>query len=486
MASKASPLATTTAQESMTTPVQEELKSLQEIENLLAELWQQEVHQYEQTITTSSSSLSVPGVLPGGRGSDGNNSNNYLNDGHGNIHNCVSRNHANSTGTIENESLFPYHTALYPLLDCYDSILDGGYNDIRMMPYSSLSVVRPSPAPMPFELDAHRRSVNSPRIDRHGIHVEELDEITEHLPNSAWAVQQSLFPHHRKLQYNNNYMEYQMKCNNDHHQISTPIHHNENQDLERFRKDDYRFWNVLLNPELEAWSNLLSEDLSMLSEAESDNDEWEENFEDTESDRDPEAEPRYTGLDRMKSARYARDFRFLRWWRRAIILERRGVIHGPVEVREDRLTLNNDRYSPESLFADSTSSSSAMIILLKVLKHALSDLQRELRLAQAVVLLIADWKLCDDTKGRACEGTEVASNHGTDAIDGVDCLRRLLLIISSEYFSSCGGYCHEQYIANGAMSEEDSPNHYCSDVSHEATVCCLIRFEIFHVLNASM
>lgn len=391
----------------------EELQRYQEIENFLTEIWQQEVHQYEQTTSSSSSS--------------------------------VSRNHANSTGTIENESLFPYHTAFYPLLDCYDSILDGGYN-IRV-PYSS-TVVRPSPAPMPSELDGHRRSINSPRTDRHGVIIQELGEIAEHLPNSARAIQQSLFPHHRKLQY----MEYAMKSD-DHHQ-STAVNHNVNQDFERFRTDYYRFWNILLNPELE-----------------SDNDEWGE-FEDEESDisqRDKAAEPGSTRLERMKNAKYARDFRFLRWWRRAIIQERRGVIHGP-EVREDSLALNN-RYSPESLFADSTSSSSAMIILLKVLKHSLSDLQRDLRLAQAVVLLIADWKLCAAIKGRACEGKDIASNHGTDAIDGFECLRRLLLIISLEYFSSCGGYCHEQYIADGAMSEEDSPNHYCCDVSHEGTVC---------------
>lgn len=444
-ASSSSSPPTSTGQ-STTTPILDELKRLQDIESFLTKLWQDEVHQYEQTTTSSSST--------GEADADSDHAHHESN--------CVSRNHANSTGTIENTSLFPYHTALYPLLDCYDSFIEDRGDGVAYYPPT---VVRPSPAPMLFELDGHRRSV--PRIDRYGVQIQEIVSINEHLPNSAWAIQQSLMPNHRKLQF----MDYLANLSDDQHQSSSTMYHHEDRDLERFRKDNYRFWNILLNPELEAYP-ILSDDMSVSS---IESDEWEDS-DDEESDDSYSEMRRQVRIrmkpDRLKNATYARDFRFLRWWRRTIVDERRGVIHCKTsdEARKNILALNN-RYSPESLFADSTSSSSTICILLKVLKHSLSDLQRELRLAQALVLLIADWKLCDDYKGKAQEEKkDGASNHDNDSIDGIECLRRLLLIISSEYFPSCGGYCHERFLADAVLNEEDEPNHYCSDVSHDSTL----------------
>jgi hypothetical protein len=457
------------------TTIMDELKRLQDIESFLTQLWQDEVHQYEQTSLLST-------VLPGaGAGAGGSGSGS---GGADEAYNCVSRNHANSTGTVDNESLFPYHTSLYPLLDCYDSIIvEGGgidYNNKnnknKVQPHSSSSsVVRPSPAPMPSELDGHRRSINSPRIDRNEIHIEELETITEHLPNSAWAIQQSLMPHHRKLQF---IRDCEKNADDHHPQISTNVLHNENQDFERFRKDDYRFWNILMNPELEAYP-ILSEDMSVWSD---DSDGWEDYEDEDDANSNVEILEQAT---RLQNAKFARDFRFLRWWRRTLVQERRGMIHESNDPGEILRASDNSRYSPESLFADNTSSF-ATLVLLKVLKHSLSDLQRELRLAQAVVLLIADWELCIDSRGRGNEGKDDAPNQGIDEIDGIECLRRLLLIISSEYFSSCGGYCHERYIANATISEEDAPNHYCCDVSHDNDFCVAFIFEISHILNAPM
>ena len=79
------------------TPILEEYKRLQDIQAGLTDLWRDEVHLYEQTIAV------------GGVGE----AENYY---------CETRNHFNRQGTVEDERLFPYHTALYPLLDCYDSI----------------------------------------------------------------------------------------------------------------------------------------------------------------------------------------------------------------------------------------------------------------------------------------------------------------------------------------------------------------------------
>ena len=445
------------------TTIMDELKRLRNIESFLTQLWQDEVHQYEQT---SLLSTVLPGAGAGAGGSGG---------GDEEANNCVSRNHANSTGTVDNESLFPYHTSLYPLLDCYDSIIvEGGVNSNKVQPHSySSTVVRPSPAPMPFETDGHRRSMNSPRLDRYGVQIEELETITEHLPNSAWAIHQSLFPHHRQLQFMVDKADV-----HPHPHLSTTVQHNENLDIERFHKDDYRFWNILLNPELEAYP-ILSEDMSVWSD---DSDGWEDYEDEDDANSNVEILEQAT---RLQNAKFARDFRFLRWWRHALVQERRGMIHESNGPREILRASENSRYSPESLFADNPSSS-ATLVLLKVLKHSLSDLQRELRLAQAVVLLIADWELCVDSRGRGNEGKDDAPNQDIDEIDGIECLRRLLLIISSEYFSSCGGYCHERYIANATIREEDAPNHYCCDVSHDNNFCVAFIFEISHILNAHL
>ena len=174
---------------------------------------------------------------------------------------------------------------------------------------------------------------------------------------------------------------------------------------------------------------------SELEDAEDEDDgsgDWEDFDDDGEGD-----EQNIVGFvesDISINAKNARDFTFLRWWQHAIVHERRGAVNPLAEAEKNRPVA--DRYSPESLFADRPS---ATMILLKVLKHSISDLQRDFRLARAVLLLIADWGLCDEIEEETQEGREMS---------GLECLRRLLTIISSEYaVRNCGGYCHEWYIA---------------------------------------
>lgn len=103
-------------------------------------------------------------------------------------------NRPNAFGIVGHDLLFPYHTALYPLLDCYDSIRDEFGEEAIV----DEAAVRPSPAPPPFEPNCHRRSRYGPRLDRHGVHIEELATLRNHLPNSAWAIKTALMPRARR------------------------------------------------------------------------------------------------------------------------------------------------------------------------------------------------------------------------------------------------------------------------------------------------
>ncbi|KAL3827603.1 hypothetical protein ACHAXA_002100 [Cyclostephanos tholiformis] len=423
-----------------TTQILEEFKRLQEIQLDLANSWRDEVHLYEQFTSTSAF---VGGV-----------------DDADNYH-CGTRNHFNDRGTVEDECLFPYHTALYPLLDCYDSI-----EVVDRKEHAH----RPSPTPMPFERNGHRRSRFSPRLDRHGVRIEELATINEHLPNSSWAIGH-LMPRNRRLQY----AEYEGTSSRttqiavDHPHL--PVREEPDANVEREtppRHDNHRFWNILMDPVSEP---VLRSDISKPPEIDS---EWE----DADDDED-DGSGHWENIDDEGgygqnivefdesaiaiSAKSARDFTFLRWWQHAIVNERRGIVEHIAEDEKNRPFI--DRYSPESLFADSPS---ATMILLRVLKHSMSDLQRDFRLSQAVLLLIADWGLCEDNEEEGQGGRETS---------GIECLRRLLTIISSEYaVRNCGGYCHEWYILNGGISDDEddlenstrlhAPSHYCTDWWH--------------------
>ena len=424
-----------------TTPILEEFKRLREIQLDLSNSWRDEVHLYEQSTSTTA----VGGVVDDADG-----------------YHCETRNHFNAEGTVEDECLFPYHTALYPLLDCYDSI-----EVVDRKEHAH----RPSPTPMPFERDGHRLSRSAPRLDRYGQRIEELAPIHEHLPNSSWAIGH-LMPRHRRFQYE----EYegtsspraQQVVVDDHQRV--PIREEPDANNEREtppRHDNHRFWNILMDPISEP---VLRSDISapqMDSESDDSDDEddgsgyWEDVDDIGDNERDI-VELRESGI--AKSAKNARDFTFLRWWQHAIVNERRGIVNHNIGEAQNDLPYTN-RYSPESLFADCPS---AAMILLKVLKHSMSDLQRDFRLSQAVLLLIADRGLCDDNE---------EEGQGKGGMPGIECLLRVLTIISSEFeVRNCAGYCHEWYISNGGISDDEdefenpsrmhAPSHYCSDVSY--------------------
>lgn len=79
-------------------------------------------------------------------------------------------------------------------------------------------------------------------------------------------------------------------------------------------------------------------------------------------------------------------------------------------------------------------------LLLKILRHALSDLQKDYRLARAVIRRLAKWKLCQDA----------------------DCLRRAMSIIGTGLVG-CNGHCFQQLW--NAEQQYEVPDHCCSGVS---------------------
>lgn len=81
-------------------------------------------------------------------------------------------------------------------------------------------------------------------------------------------------------------------------------------------------------------------------------------------------------------------------------------------------------------------------LLLRLMQHALSDLQRDHRLALTVLQLMIYWKCCDD----------------------VSVLRRLLCMIMSQY-KFCDGTCQERFEMGLNDEEEHDLDHYCADVS---------------------
>lgn len=79
-------------------------------------------------------------------------------------------------------------------------------------------------------------------------------------------------------------------------------------------------------------------------------------------------------------------------------------------------------------------------LLLKILRHALSDLQKDYRLARAVIRRLSKWKLCQNA----------------------DCLRRVLSIIGTR-LADCDGYCFERFLTGDQQGE--IPDHSCVGVS---------------------
>lgn len=303
-------------------------------------------------------------------------------------------NKPNSLGVVADETLFPYHNALYALLDCFDG-LGGTRND------EDSAIIPPSPAPLPSRnLNGNRRKKSAPTIDAHGVEIMELPFIEGHLPNSAWAIRNAIMPLERQEQFANDDESYNHYRENNHHeqqQQHQPV---------RQRHRTPRFWNILMDSRSEI-TRIASSDISLIPildngfGVDDDSDNWED-VDDSNSDvivlvADTTTSP---------NGNLARNFTFLFRWEQTIISERRGVTSS-MAVPQAKL--------PSYLY-------------LKVLMHSLSELQREHRLARAVLLLMADCKFCSTDSSRASEDEE----------SGLECLRRLLSVLSFGY-TPCDG-----------------------------------------------
>lgn len=85
-------------------------------------------------------------------------------------------------------------------------------------------------------------------------------------------------------------------------------------------------------------------------------------------------------------------------------------------------------------------------VLLRLLKHALSELQRDHRLARAIVLYFIEIK---------------AFEH--DGAGGLDAFRYFLSIVKIDFIQECEGHCHQRLQGFGDGNGNDDLNHFCSD-----------------------
>ena len=88
-------------------------------------------------------------------------------------------------------------------------------------------------------------------------------------------------------------------------------------------------------------------------------------------------------------------------------------------------------------------------ILLKILRHAKSDIQNDFQLANAVILRLSEWKLCQD----------------------VNCFRKALSIIGTEA-RECDGNCVVRWMTG---ETDEPPDHRCEDVSSGSLTLSLLR-----------
>ena len=136
-----------------------------------------------------------------------------------------------------------------------------------------------------------------------------------------------------------------------------------------------------------------------------------------------------------------------------------AALDPPVESRK--------YYGPDAL---PPGASAQADILLRILRHAASDLQRDHRLARAVLLLLSGIGCFED-----------------DGSGGPERLRRLMSVITADYVRGCDWQCHIRYLdqqgndhydpdsddddENGGGDFHSRPNHYCHDVSALFFLC---------------
>ena len=307
------------------------------------------------------------------------------------------RNQPNIDGIITDPTVFPYHSSFYPLLDCYDSI-----NHNEASANLDVDAVPPSAAPNPFSRNGHRRSKFSPRLDPQGVHITELDFVEGHLPNSASALFQTLMPQARREEYGQF-----LDGNEVDDEISDAMERHEDDEIDLIRP---RFWKLLMNNK----SKLSLSNVSLGPD-------------DEEYDSEQIA-------DEIQKAQNARDFSFLTWWEHRLMSDETTSLDLDSKVAE---------YSVECLLATSPD---VNLVLLRLLKHAMSELQRDFKLARAILLLIADLQIIDKNS------TTTQSESGD-----VETLRRLLIILSTEYIY-CSGSCHEYYLSHGGINHMATTN----------------------------
>lgn len=290
----------------------------------------------------------------------------------------TSNNKPNSLGDVADETLFPYHNALYPLLDCFDG-LEGNRKNVA----DNTNIIPPSPAPLPFResLNGNRRKMSAPTIDAHGVDIIEV-QLVDVLSNSAWSIRNAVMPQDRQEQFANENKSNNQLENEQHEQQQQPPVRQGNNDEQRHINP--RFWNILMNPKLEI-THVASSNISIPSL-----------LDDGGFGDDDESN------NLSSNGNLARNFTFLSWWEQTIINERRGAV--------------------SSTTARATVPS---FVYLKVLMHSLSELQSDHRLARALLLHLTDCKSCSDD----FDGEEES---------GLECLRRLLSVLSFGC-TSCDG-----------------------------------------------
>jgi len=237
------------------------------------------------------------------------------------------RNYYNKRGQVDDPTMFPYHTACYPLLDCYDCL----YEDREFQPTYEKHSVLPT-----------RVQVRNRRDE-----PDEDDDPETHVPGQLQTSWQAI---HTALLYEGE----------DYDETDLP-----NSAIGATEEQVYAMCkysgNVRLdvNPELDA-------------------------------------------LERSARAQ-----------------QRKFELHGPHNLPQSK--------------------SERQLILLKLLRHAMSDLQKDHRLAYAVLRRMIDW----------CYFSDVAF------------YARFLAVIMVEP-RKCDGECHSRFL-NASRGEVEEPDHYCSD-----------------------
>ena len=142
-------------------------------------------------------------------------------------------------------------------------------------------------------------------------------------------------------------------------------------------------------------------------------------------------------------------------------------------------------------------------VLLRLLRHSTSDLQRDHRLARAVLLKLVQLQCFEynnddnevvvddnnDTEKKSnssnkknnsnidnddgdCHNNDKVNDDNDDNTNGIDILRRLLSILAVVKVN-CEGHCHLNFIRNNPdynsnnnnCNIDELPDHYCNDVS---------------------